>query len=244
MPDWLFYYAAIIPITVLGGFARGVTGFGGPFVMLPIFNLFYPPTTSIVIVLTVNLIANIKLLPDAWRNKTNHASIPLAVGTIPFLPIGSYILLTIEPETARMLINAVILASALLLLTGWRYTRPIGKVGYAAVGALGGLVLGATSIAVQVALFLQAGRDNALQGRANFIVWVFYSSVMVIAFTGFGATHDIPTWWSVAILLPVYFIGLLLGFRLYKRMNDATLRRVIILFVLTVTTAGLAAEFF
>ncbi|MEQ8194279.1 MAG: sulfite exporter TauE/SafE family protein [Rhodospirillales bacterium] len=242
MPDWLLLYAATIPVTALGGLARGIAGFGGPFVMLPVFNLFYPPTTSILIVLTVNILANIKLMPDAWRRQTSRTGIPLALGTVPFLPLGSYILLAVEPETARLIINAVILACALLLLTGWRYTRPIGWPGYATVGALGGVILGATSIAVPVALFLQSGRDSAAQGRANFIIWAFYASVFVIAYTWFGAEHDIPDPWLFLILLPVYFLGLISGFKLYKRMGDATLRRIIILFVLLVTSVGLIAE--
>ena len=243
MPDWLIYYAAIIPVTALAGMARGVAGFGGPFIMVPVFNLFHPPATTIVVVLLINFVANLKLLPEGWREKTNRATIPLAVGTIPLLPLGSYFLLSVDPNVARTTINIVILACALLLLSGWRYRKPIHWAGYATLGAASGLTFSATSIAVQMGLFLQAGQDTAKQGRANFIVWSFYASLTTISIAFFGADHDIPNLWWLVTLAPIYFVGLTFGIRLYRRMGDATLRRLIILFVLIITSISLIAEF-
>ena len=198
MPDWLIYYAVIIPVTALAGMARGVAGFGGPFIMVPIFNMFHPPATTIVIVMIINFIGSIKLIPEGWREKTNRATIPLAVGTIPFLPLGTYVLLSLEPGNARTMINIVILACALLLLSGWRYRKSISWAGYAGLGAVSGFTLGATSIAVQMGLFLQAGQDTAKQGRANFIVWAFYASIIVVLIAFFGTSHDVPDPWGTA----------------------------------------------
>lgn len=243
VPDWLIYYAAIIPVTALAGMARGVAGFGGPFIMVPVFNLFHPPATTIVVVLMINFIANLKLIPESWREKTNRATIPLAVGTIPFLPLGSYVLLTTDPDIARTAINVFILACALLLLSGWRYRKPMTWGGYAGLGAVSGLTLGATSIAVQMGLFLQAGQDTAKQGRANFIVWAFYASLITFGITLFVADHDIANPWWLLILLPIYFGGLLFGIHLYKKMGDATLRKVIIRFVFVITSVSLGVGF-
>ncbi len=243
MDDWLIYFAAIIPVTVLAGIARGVAGFGGPFIMVPVFNLFFPPATTIVVVLVINMIGNIRLLPDAWRDKTNQATIPLALGTIPCIFIGGYVLLTLDPAIARTGINATILACALLLLSGWRYRKKMSFLGYTALGASGGLVLGATSVAVQMGLFLQAGQDTAKQGRANFNVWACYASLLAIGTAFFGTTHDVSNPWLLVALIPIYFTGLSIGLRIYKRMGDETLRKVIIWFVMAITSASLALEY-
>jgi uncharacterized membrane protein YfcA len=243
VPEWLLYYAAIIPVTVLAGIARGVAGFGGPFIMVPVFNLFHPPATTIVVVLLINFIGNIKLLPDSWREKTNQATVPLAIGTIPMLPLGGYALITLDPTIARTVINAVILICALVLMSGWRYRKQMSFFGYTMLGASSGLVLGATSIAVQMGLFLQAGQDTAKQGRANFNVWAFYASLMAIGIAFFGTTHDVPNAWWLAALVPVYLASLNLGIRIYKNMGDETLRKVIILFVVVMTSASLVLEY-
>ena len=230
-------------MTVLAGVARGVAGFGGPFIMVPVFNLFFPPATTIVIVLVINMIGNLKLLPDAWREKTNRATIPLAVGTIPTIFIGGYVLLSLDPGIARIGINATILACALLLLSGWRYHKPMSFLGYTALGASGGLVLGATSVAVQMGLFLQAGQDTAKQGRANFNVWACYASVLAIGTAFFGTSHDISNPWLLVALVPIYFVGLSIGLHFYNRMGDETLRKVIIWFVMIITSASIALEY-
>ena len=243
MDDWLIYLAAIIPVTVLAGVARGVAGFGGPFIMVPVFNLFFPPATTIVVVLIINMIGNLRLLPDAWREKTNRATIPLAVGTIPTIFIGGYLLLSLDPGIARTGINAVILACALLLLSGWRYRKQMSFWGYTALGASGGLVLGATSVAVQMGLFLQAGQDTARQGRANFNVWANYASILAIGIAFFGTSHDVPNPWLLVALIPIYFIGLSIGLRIYKKIDDETLRKVIIWFVLIITSVSIALEY-
>jgi uncharacterized membrane protein YfcA len=241
--DWLIYCAAIIPVTVLAGLARGVAGFGGPFIMVPVFNLFFPPATTIVVVLVINMIGNLKLLPDAWREKTNRATIPLAVGTIPSIFVGGYILLSLDPGIARTGINATILVCALLLLSGWRYHKQMSFLGYTALGVSGGLVLGATSIAVQMGLFLQAGQNTARQGRANFNVWACYASLLAIGIAFFGTSHDISNPWLLVALVPIYFAGLSVGLRIYNKIADETLRKIIIWFVMVITSVSIALEY-
>jgi len=131
----------------------------------------------------------------------------------------------------------------LLLLSGWRYRKQMSFLGYTALGASGGLVLGATSVAVQMGLFLQAGQDTAKQGRANFNVWACYASLLAIGIAFFGTTHDVPDPWLLAALIPIYFTGLSIGLRIYKRMGDETLRKVIIWFVMVITSVGIALEY-
>ena len=49
--------------TTVGGFIRGYSGFGGPMVILPVLNLFYPPALSIWIMALVDLAPNAYLIP-------------------------------------------------------------------------------------------------------------------------------------------------------------------------------------
>ena len=60
-------------------------------------------------------------------------------------------------------------------------------IGWAGVGALTGAVMGATSLAITAALFLNAGSQTAIESRANFIVWVFIATLALLAMLATGA---------------------------------------------------------
>ena len=106
-----------------------------------------------------------------------------------------------------------------------------------------GFTLGATSIAVQMGLFLQAGQDTAKQGRANFIVWGVLREHHRRPHRIFRyqprRARPVGTARSGAVLL----YGAVARHPALQTHGDATLRRVIILFVLVITSASLVIEY-
>src|SRR5437588_7335501 len=134
--------AVLVPVSVIGGFLRGFAGFGGPLFMLPILNAFFLPASSIAIMMWVDIFANVHLLPDARRDTSSTVVVPLLVGTLIGMPLGAYVLLLTDPIFMKRTISATILAAALILLTGWRYPRPLGPRMLGGVGMLSGSVMG------------------------------------------------------------------------------------------------------
>ena len=225
--------------SLVGGVVRGVAGFGGPLLLMPIVNLLYPPTVTIAAVLLADTIASLQLLPGAWREGTPRVLALLLLGTALAMPAGAALLLWADPTTMKRVISATILALALLVLSGWRYREPLGTWGYTAVGALGGVVMGATGIAAAVPLFLNAGHDTGVQNRAHFILWVFAASLFVCA-TLLSAGHATEAVWTpMFVLLPSYSIGVFIGGRLLSRVSESALRRGVLCLVVLVAIAGL-----
>ncbi|MSP80987.1 MAG: sulfite exporter TauE/SafE family protein [Rhodospirillales bacterium] len=234
----LFYWV-LVPATVIGGFIRGFAGFGGPLFLLPILGLFLPPAVSIGVMMWVDMFGNVRLLPDARAEAARAVVVPLAIGTAIGMPIGLQVLLAVEPLLMKKILCGSILAAAVVLMSGWRYRRPVGTALYGGIGAASGFVMGATSIAALTPLFLSAGSHTAAQNRANFIVWVFLATALLLALL---ALHDILTAGNavmIAILTLPYLAGIVIGSRLQRTAADATVRRTVLALVIATATVGL-----
>lgn len=239
MIDPSLFYWVLVPIAVIGGFLRGFAGFGGPLFMLPVLSLFLSPAVAIGVMMWTDLFSNVHLLPNARTDSSRAVVVPLLIGTAIAMPAGVHLLMSVEPALMKKILCASILLVALVLLTGWRYRRAVGTKVYAAIGAVSGFVMGATSIAAVTPLFLGAGHQSAAQNRANFIVWVFPATIWLIvlltvrdAFTAVNAV-------MIAVLTPVYLAGTMIGSRVHRTAADATVRRTVLALVIATATAGL-----
>ena len=239
VPDSWTMYAVLAPMATLAGFIRGFAGFGGLLLLLPTLNLYMPPTASVPVVMWIDLLANVRLLPEGRRHARSEVVTPLTLGTVAAMPLGVWLLVMVEPAPMKRVINAAILVAALVLLSGWRYRGVIAAWSWAAVGALTGLVMGATSIAVTAALFLNAGTQPPQEARANFIVWVFLATVVLIALLALTVGLATPLMWLIAVLAPLYLIGSVLGSHVNSRAPEHIVRRFVLGLVIVGSLVGL-----
>lgn len=233
------FYLALVPVAAIAGFIRGFAGFGGPLVMLPALNLFLTPAASIPIMMWVDLLVNVKLLPEANRDASASVVLPLTVGTLVAMPAGVLLLVFVDPVVMKRGISAAILLAALILLTGWRYKGATGTRTWTLIGLLTGVIMGATSLAVTAALFLNAGSQTAKQSRANFILWVFLATLALLSMVAIGTGFDTNLIPIIAVLAPLYFLGTVLGSRLSRHAPEAFVRRAVLALVVIIATVGL-----
>ncbi|GAF73858.1 unnamed protein product [marine sediment metagenome] len=158
---------------IIGGFVRGFAGFGGPMILIPVLNLFYPPVLSIWIMAVVDLASNVYLVPTAGKFAQPKIYVPLIVGSLLTMTLGIYALVLVDAVTMRRAICIAIILACCLLMSGWLFRGRLSSYAWGAVGAASGLVLGATLIAVVTSVFLNAAsRDSqktaqiSLFGRA------------------------------------------------------------------------------
>ncbi len=236
-PD-LFYWI-LVPAAVIGGFLRGFAGFGGPLFMLPILSLFLPPAVAVGVMMWIDMFSNVHLIPNARADSSRAVVVPLLVGTAVAMPVGAHVLLSVEPALMKKIICGSILLMALVLLTGWRFRNALGAPGYVGIGALSGFVMGATAIAATTPLFLGAGHQTAAQNRANFIVWVFPSTVLLIALLTWRGALVAGDAVAILVLTPIYLASVMLGTRTLRIASDATVRRTVLALVIVTATAGL-----
>jgi uncharacterized membrane protein YfcA len=231
---------AVIAIVTLAGFVRGVTGFGGAMLMSPILSLLIGPVPTVVTALVLETAAALVMFPDALPKATWRTLLYLILPAIVTVPLGGYLLLTLDPAIARKLIAAVVVVFSAMLLFGIRYSGKPRAVTSVALGSLVGVLLGATSVgAPPVILYLLSGPDPAAVTRANLTVFVTAISaiglIMLAAAGALTATLGV----SAAVLIVPYLLATWLGGKLFARLTDPGVRRLALVLMLCVGVTSL-----
>ena len=233
------FFAVLIPAALLAGVVRGFAGFGGPLTLLPALNVFMPTSAAILVMSWIDLLVNVHILPRAAREAKAGVVVPLTAGALLTMPLGVLLLLVVDAVIMKRALSATILVAALVLLSGWRYPGTIGRAGWVGVGALTGVVMGATSLAITSALFLHAGGQSAAESRANFIVWVFLGTIMLLVMLTIGSGFDVALLPAIGVLAPPYIVGCVAGSHLVGWLPDALVRTAVLLLVVVIALASL-----
>lgn len=231
---------AVVAIVILGGLMRGITGFGGAMLMAAPLSMLIGPIPTVVTALILETAAALVMFPDALPKINKRILLYLTVPACFTVPVGGYLLITLDPLIARKVIAGVVTIFSLALLAGLRYSgspRPVTSV---ILGSIVGVLLGATSVgAPPVILYLLSGPDPQVVTRANLTVFVTSISVigLVMLVTAGAITGKLLLG---AILLCVPFLAATwLGGTVFAKMSDLGVRRLALCFMLVVGVIGL-----
>ena len=176
--------AVLVIALFLGHFVKGLTGFGGAVVSIPILSFAFPPASAIAIVLICELVIGAYL---SWTVRKDV--IPSAVGLLVISAlvgqmIGIRVQKQLDPDTVRLCIAAVVALLALRLFTqkpaeaalAQRPSVAVGLVAGTASGAMGGLVGSSGPPAV----FYTASYFEKDKGRAVLITYLFIATFTLL----------------------------------------------------------------
>jgi len=211
---WFAWAAAAAGVA---GLVRGLTGFGGALILVPVLSLFLGPVVAVPVLNIVDGVATFPLLPDAMRRCRWPEVIPLLLGALALLPFGIYALRYVDPATLRHVMSVVILGIVGCMVVGARYVGSPSRTVGAGVGALSGLMSGAIGLSgPPIVLFWLGGQADARTARANMIAYFGLLSIAVIAMVSFSGLLTWPVLRLSIVLLPIYAVGVLLGARGFR----------------------------
>lgn len=235
-PD--FWIAAAM--TLLAGVVRGFAGFGAAIIQAPVFALLYPPAEAVATLAALGTVASLQLLPGVARESTPRQLAPLIALGLLAVPLGSLVLVTVAADTMRRAISAIVLVMVVALLGGVRYPGRPGPWSAAGVGALSGLLNGATGVGgPPVVLYFLAGPQTAATNRANLIVYYTFLNGCTAAALLWHGAYTPATVLRTAALWPVQVLSLWVGAWLFRRVGDTHYRRIAMLLMLAVALFGL-----
>ena len=188
----LIFLASVI---FVAGLVRGITGFAGPLIMVPVLGFFTGTVSAIATSTLVDLSSNVSLLRDAWQAASRTTVLSLVGGALLTIPLGAYALLALDAASINRAMYAVVGVFSIVLLFGWRYHGSLSARHFFGVGVASGVVLGATSFGVTVMPFLFAGADSAARGRANFVLWALFCALIRAALSDAGETRTSANVW-------------------------------------------------
>lgn len=204
--------AGLAVVTLLAGLVRGFTGFGAGLLMAPWFLMMLGPSRAVPVLVALELVASIRLVPGALREVDPRASLSLGLPACLAVPLGSLLLVGLDPVPVRRTISLVILVFVAVLASGWRYRSKPPALALAATGASSGLLSGFGGVGgPPVVLLLVSGPETAVRNRATLIAFfAMTQTVATLAFAYHGLlTRDVL--WRAALLAPVFLLGTHLG---------------------------------
>jgi len=188
-------------ITFAAGFIRGFSGFGAGMVYVPLIGALYGPRFAVVTILLIDFICSIPFLIPALPHVRWRETMPLIIAAAITIPLGTMALLYIDPVPLRWAIAALIVIFVLLLASGWRYHGAPKLPITLGVGAVSGVLGGATQIpGPPVIIYWLGGAISAAAVRANLIAYFALFDLFSIVVYG----------WSGLLTNDVFVFGLLM----------------------------------
>jgi uncharacterized membrane protein YfcA len=234
--------AVAAAIAVAAGLIRGITGFGGAMVMAPPLALLLGPLAAVPVALLLESLAAAPMLVQTRAHVRWRVIGPIVAAGILTIPLGTWVLVSMDPVTMRRAIAATVIAFSLVLLAGWRYHGEPRLASSVGVGALCGALVGATGMGGPPAIvYLLAGPDRIETARANltwFVGAISAAGLAVLAAAGALAQGPLLL---AALLAPGYYGGVVAGTRLFARFDDRGFRRFTLAFLAAVSLAILLA---
>src|SRR5690606_14674748 len=116
------------------------------------------PLVAVPVVLLLEGIAAAPMLVQLRRLVRWRVIGPIILASYVTMPLGTWLLVTGDPQVTRRAIAGVVIVFSLLMLLGWRYAGRQRLSTSVGVGAVSGTMLGATSLGgPPTILYLLAG---------------------------------------------------------------------------------------
>ncbi len=206
---------------------RGFSGFGSVLITAPVLSLVWGPTVGVPIAALIEVVPAIQMTPNAIRMAHWPTAWAMGLPAVVMVPLGSIILLNAPAEEMRRSIAAIVLLLALVLWFGWRYRGPRGLIPSGVVGAMGGGLAGATGMGGPPAiLYLMSGTNPAAEVRANMVGYFTIIFVGVVITFGARGLITADVLWRIAVMIPIYVIGVVVGTRIFGLASERTFRHI------------------
>jgi uncharacterized membrane protein YfcA len=221
-------------ITFAAGFIRGFSGFGAGMIYVPLIGALYGPRFAVTTILLIDFICSIPFLIPALPHVRWREALPLVAAAALTIPVGAMALIYVDPGPLRWAIAILIVIFVALLASGWRYHGAPKLPVTLGVGAISGVLGGATQIpGPPVIIYWLGGAISAASVRANLIAYFALFDLFSIIVYGWNGllTNDV---FLFGLLMFVPFIsGAAGGSMVFAFVSDRNYRSaayVIILF--------------
>ena len=233
----------LITITLLAATVNGALGYGFSSLTVPVALLFYanrvlnPALVLLEVILnSYVLLTNYKSVPRVWQRV-----LPLFVGLLPGVLIGSYILTSVHPGWVKLLTYVIILPLILIQAAGVRKYIRAEKIVSIPFGVGVGVLYSVTTISGPPLALLFNNQGYAKQDfRAGLaLIRMAESSLTATAYYFLGL-YSVETPQLMSLILPSVLIGIPLGGFLIHRIATETFRRVCMSFDAWIVGFGLS----
>ncbi len=218
---------AALLIASAAGLMRGFAGVGSGMLMAPFFVVLFGPVETVAIIIAMEIVVTGQLLPSVRRDINWRVVAPMGLVAAVFMPVGSWLLVSLDAGSIAIGIGILVMVFALLLMSGWRYQGDKPLWATLTVGGVSGVLMALTSLGnPPVMLYLLSSRDNAATNRANF---TGYFAVTLCALILQMTVAGLIGWSALktaGLLLPPFMLCAWIGSRLFRKSNETLYRHI------------------
>jgi len=151
----------------------------------------------------------------------------MVLGAVFGVPLGAWMLRSIDPLIIRWSIVVIALAMLLILTSGWRYHGKPTIPATVGVGMLSGVFTGAAQVGgPPLVAYWLGGVIPAATARANMVLFFAVSTVISVVTYMAGGLLTRTAFHFALVVGPAYGLGLFVGSRLFGLANESTFRRI------------------
>lgn len=234
--SWLWVGVAVFVASIV----RGVAGFGFSLIVTVLVTHILPPATVVPAVLLWEISASIGHLPFVYKQVAWKPLAWLTLGMLFGTPLGVWALAHMDAKPMCLLINGLVVFFALMLLRGRKPTRAPGRVETSLIGAVCGVINGTSANGgpPAILLFLSSPAGVAV-GRASLIAYFLMTDTWASLFCWQNGLFSKELLLFAASMLPVLYLGVALGNRFFRGLDEAKFRKIVLVLLLAVAAAGL-----
>ena len=226
---------SIVVGTCVGGFVSGVAGFAFALVSLGFWAWLIDPQLISPMAVFGSLVAQLLSLGAVRRSLHWRRLAPFLVGGVLGVPVGAALLQHVDVATFRLTVGAILVAYCSYMLLAPRLA-PLevgGRLADGCVGLIGGAMgglAGLTGPAPTIWCNLR-GWDKDTQRS---VFQTFNLAMQAIALVTYGVSGALtgPVLATFAVMLPAIVVPVWLGARVYRKIDDRTFRRVVMVLLL------------
>ena len=228
-----------LAIATVAGLMRGFAGVGSGMLMAPVFALLFGPVETVATIILMEIAATVQLLPGVRRHIEWRLVGAMGLAAAILMPVGSWLLVTLDPTLIARAMAGVVLVFSLVLLTGWRYDGPKRLPVTLGIGALSGTLMASTSLGnPPVMIYLLSGRDRAETNRANFTGYFAITLLTLIAWMLIGGLISMEAAERSLVFLGPFLVAVWVGGKLFRKSSEEIYRRIALGLLLCVGAYG------
>jgi uncharacterized membrane protein YfcA len=234
MPPHIFasplQFVAVSAVLVLAQIVYVAFGFGSGLIAVGILALMFPSLQDVVVLLLlVNLPAEVLVVVRAWHEITWRRTGAIAAGVVVGVPLGTYVLKTGSPDVVLTGLGLFLVAVSLILLRlrdGLRVAWP--RWSAPPVGLAGGVLTGlfGTGGPPLIIYYHLAGLAKGVFRGNLMAIFLLQTCLRVPAYAVSGLLTA-PRLWSGLLLMPAALLGTWVGERLHLQLSESAFRRLV-----------------
>lgn len=236
-------WAAVVAACIVAGVVRGFTGFGFPLIVVTATSLIVAPVEIVPIALLLDILAGVRMLPSVRHDVDRRGVSFLVLGAIPAIPLGAWLLSSLDAETMRLAIGAIVLIAVLIIARGFQLARAPGAPLLAGTGVAAGFLSGTMGMPGPpvILLYLSSPLPVATLRATSIAFFLVTDAIALASMVWFDIITE-TVGWRALVLVPVVELAVLAGRRLYGVADPIYVKRAALglLVVLALATIGKA----